>query len=211
MIKFPILLFQIILFLSLHGKNTFAFFNYTLSILNDTPITEDLGYSLLYEGESCCQGTFDSLLNWYGIYETEKGDSLLKIQMFHDTVTGFDGHPWNRIYTNQSQIRQAKYLLGSRFPLTEKLLNTGTDPYSHRGFLFPGQRTNVYSVLRPGISGDCVTLIATGTVKSIGYCPELENYKLMISNTQSYEIIQDLTGEFDFKGRMWNVRIKMVW
>lgn len=200
MIKLQNLIVQIILLLLFFSELNFDFPEYNDTTFRWSSRTEDFGYSLLYEGESCCQTRFDSLLNWYGIYETSKGDSLLTVQMFQDTITGYDGHLWNKIYTDQSRVRHAKYLLGSKFALKEKLLNSGANSFPHRGFLFPGQRANVYSILRPGISGDCVTLIATGTVKSIGYCPEIENYRIMISNTQTYEIIQDLTNEFDFKG-----------
>lgn len=209
MIKFQFVIFQIILFISVIGKHKFLFPEYNVSLFISSSKSEDLGYSLLYEGESCCQTTFDSSLNWYGIYETAQGDSMLKVQMFQDTVTGYDGHLWNKIYTDQSRVRQAKYLLGSKFTLNEKLLNSGTNSYPHRGFLFPGQRANVYSILRPGIAAECVTLIATGSVKSIGYCPELENYRIMISNTQTYEILQDLTSEFDFKGECG--MFELVW
>lgn len=209
MIKFQIFILQIILLISFIGNHNFASTEYNALLFTGSSKTEDLGYSLLYEGASCCQTTFDSSLNWYGIYETAIGDSLLQVQMFHDTVTGYDGHLWNKIYTDQSRVRQAKYLLGSKFALREKLLNTGTNSFPHRGFLFPGQRANVYSILSPGIAGECVTLIATGSVKSIGYCPELENYRIMISNTQTYEIIQDLTSEFDFKGECG--MFELVW
>ena len=209
MIKFHIVIVQIIFVLTFIGGFKVAVPECNATSFKCSSITEDLGYSLLYEGESCCQTRFDSSLNWYGIYETAIGDSLIQVQMFHDTVTGYDGHLWNKIYTDQSRVRQAKYLLGSKFALREKLLNAGTNSFPHRGFLFPGQRANVYSILRPGISGDCVTLIATGNVKSIGYCPELENYRIMISNTQTYEIIQDLTSEFNFNSECG--MIELVW
>ena len=200
MIKSYLLFFQVILFVSAFAKNNFIPVQVQLMFEIDSLPNEDMGYSLLYEGESCCQTTFDTSLNWYGIFETSIGDSLIKVQLVLEKIIGYDGHPWNKIVTDQSHSRQSKYILGSKSPLKEKLLNSGTQSMPHYGFLFPGQRANVYSIVKPGISGDCVTLIATGNVKSIGYCPEIENYKLMISNTYSYEIIQDLTTEFDFRG-----------
>ena len=158
--------------------------------------TENAGYSLVIEGDQCCPTLLDSTLYWYGIYETLEGDSLIKVKLSYIKGSRDGKSRFDQILTDQSRKRSSKFLIGSKMELKNRLLNRETMyKFKNDLYLYPGQKTNVCTSLGPGIAGNCVALIATGNVKSVSYCPEIENYKLFLADNRSYEFLQDITIE----------------
>ncbi|MEO7176363.1 MAG: hypothetical protein ABIV51_10685 [Saprospiraceae bacterium] len=163
----------------------------------DSSVDAKTDFRLEFEEINCSCINYDPTLNWYGVYRTNGGDSLLKVEIEIYKMELMENSSIDLLRTNIKD-RESLFLIGSKIPLTERKIGYGTDRHD---FVYPGQSFR----MRGGI-----VLNALGNVKSIGYCPEIENYKLRLSNEGFGGWNQDLTPDFSMVGEckmmylIWN-------
>ena len=153
-------------------------------------------YRILLEGEFCYPIAVDTTLYWYGIYRTNKVDSLVEIKLQPVQQTTDGQFIWSAIQTNRSYTSKANFIVGSRKPLKNKVVSRHEMYSTH--LIYPGMSYSVYGVDTLGNKTSSKTLFAVGNVKQVRHCPIIENYGLLISDS-SYDHPQDLTAYFDYK------------
>jgi hypothetical protein len=165
----------------------------------DSSIEKPKDFRILYEGGFCARMNYDPKLNWYGIYKTAKGDSLIKvnIELRRRNKSDQDAEEVF-VSTNLSGQMKSLFLIGSKTELTQKIVNVY--PTFEPKFLFPGQTLFVYGPPQKTKNSPWLTLNATGTVKDNRYGANLENYRLLLSDSYHDWKTQDLTDDFRFKG-----------
>lgn len=160
-------------------------------------VTETKGeYRILLEGEFCYPITVDTTMHWYGIYRTNKVDSLVEIKLKPVQQTSDGQFTWSSIATDRSHVAKANYIFGSRKALKNKVVSRHEMYSTH--LIYPGMSYSVYGVDTLGKTTNPKTLSAIGNVKQVRHCPIIENYRLLISET-SYDNPQDLTIYFEYE------------
>lgn len=145
---------------------------------------------LMSEGESCSFPNFDPTLYWYGLYKTEDGDSLIKVEIeiskeSLDLRSDFDAGSVF-VKTNLSNRMHSFLLIGSKKPLIERIVSykIGMNPV----FLFPGQSYSIGVFLSKHRTTNNLDFNVIGTVKDYKYGPEYENYQLrLMDNRNNYK------------------------
>lgn len=167
--------------------------------------TESTKFDFVTEAYNFCGDIkdIDPTLLWYGFYpKDEKVGPNLRIKevelnvVMSKTRVGKSGVEFD-IETNQEE--RSIFLLGLNRPLEIKNLNIPDHSeklrYAGRK-IFPGQEF----VLSEGPQS--MKLGATGSVNSSGPCPELKDYKLILTGEKfGAKIPQDITAELLFKGQ----------
>ncbi len=189
-------------------KEAFAFSGYLSfhSLIKENPATGiNTDFRIMSASGGCGDIAYRPDWHWYGIFQTEKGDSLLEVDIEIYADASSDKEHEVKISMNR---HQAYLLIGSKTPLQECYLGNilankdGNFP-SPLGFLYPGQRRDVWVSSQSGHSLT-KTLYATGAVHTIGYCPEFENYQLFLCEDKKGKIphdsCQELMQEFSFTG-----------
>ncbi len=163
--------------------------------------TKDFRFFL--EGDRCALPNYDPYLYWYGIYKTEIGDSLIKVDITirkPQINEGLD-FDWAIIFeTNLSNKRKSKLLIGSKVPLKEKLLNNKSLEESN--FLFPGQEFSLWGGKNETKLFDYLDLTAIGNVSNNIYGPQFDSYGLQLVQKYNNYKYQDISEFFNFIGNM---------
>ncbi len=151
---------------------------------------------LMSEGELCSFPNFDPTLNWYGLYKTESGDSLINVEIEISKESLDQRSDWGRgtifIKTNISERIVAWLLIGSKQPLTEKIVsynNIGMNPL----FLFPGQSQSIGIYLSTYRTTNNIDLNAIGTVSDFKNEPVYENYQLRLTDNRNNYKTQNIS------------------
>jgi hypothetical protein len=165
------------------------------------------GYQLLIEAENCSSEKIDftRYSNWYGIYLTDSGEFLRKINIEYQLYSTPIGNNENSssigdyiFWTDQPE--RAYVIIGSNKELLEHRVSFhGSKFYSHVKDIYPGQRIDLFTTNKlPQRKG--FELSALGCVDSYDFAPEISNYKLQISNAEEKWKPQNISKHVDFKG-----------
>ena len=154
----------------------------------------------------CGIPNYDPELNWYGIIRTEKGDSIIRVNVSLLPLA-LIGNAGNE--AGKSAITN----LWTGQPVNGVILLIGTMQYWEEGicqgpnilepsFLFPGQVFAPYLDKKPFVGREPTPVLsAIGNVmEAAGYCPDIEGYRIRLSRNRKPYNIQDLTPDFEFWG-----------
>ena len=172
-------------------------------------------YQLLIESENCNSENIDftKYSNWYGIYLTDSGDFLRKINIEHQLYSNSIENIENlssvgdyMFWTDQPE--RAYVILGSNKELLEHRVSFhGSKFYSHVKNIYPGQRRDLYTINKLP-QRKSFNLSALGCVDRYDFVPEISNYKLQISNTEDTWKPQIISKYVDFKGETELIDLK---
>ncbi|MGB0177300.1 MAG: hypothetical protein ACPF9D_09040, partial [Owenweeksia sp.] len=171
----------------------------------EEPVSREISYSLLTETYNYCGDVkgIDPGLLWYGIYPRDEnnGGTTYRIRevevnvMLSKQKVGkgleFD------VLTDLEE--RSIFLIGVNqpLPLRENNMDDNSDLLRMNGRrIYPGQQWE----LTEGPTN--MKLSATGSVESTGPCPDLKNYKLILSGTKYFlPVKQDITEELTENGQ----------
>jgi len=149
----------------------------------DTNVNKEKNFRILIEGSTCGYPNYDPTLLWYGVYRTDKTDSLVRIEInIEKQLIEVEDY---YLTTNRSNKQKSVFLIGSIVPLKEHVANYNFLIEDNSYFLFPGQRKEIYyqDGSQTSYRIKSFELYATGTATGIKYhYPVLENYRLHLTN-----------------------------
>ena len=132
---------------------------------------------------------FDKSPNWYGVYSTSQGEFLRKVEV-------------EKAEANQQEDKLI-FMLGTTEQLEEKgVSQLGKDYFQQSHIYYPGQTTSIYTT-----QGIPLEMKVTGNVKSINYCPEIEDLKYIISTNGVDPKEQNLYPSIEYQGECGLVSI----
>ena len=187
-------------FLEYQGTEGYAFDAFLLHVdYYDTLHSATKNYRFSMEFGNCSDINFDPNLHWFGVYRMDGFDTIMHVNIEvvnpnARVVRGYDdGNDWV-LRTQYSDSMNAMFLIGFK--------NSVAAASEHRGqhepsWMYPGQTQYVNTRNAKRVNGKhSFELIAAGTVKKVQYCPELENYRIFITDDRykghEQEILPDL-------------------
>jgi len=192
------------------GTDGYMFGGYLLEV--DTAHSRYKDVRIMQERSSCSQVNYDPALNWYGVYRMDGFDTIMRVEI--DVTRGNiaiiekTGEDGLSVRTNHSDSLWSLFLIGSKTPLVESSVRNGR----HEGkWMFPGQSQDVFVLggrRNPMYSKPIprdqrpprISLIALGAVTDVDYCPQMEDYRLILKSDQVNPIRQNITELIKFKG-----------
>ncbi len=168
-------------------------------------VDKKVEYSLLTETYNYCGDVkgIDPGLLWYGIYprDENKGGTTYRVKQVEVNVMlskqkvgkglEFD------VLTDEEERSIFLIGLNQPLPLQENQIDDNSDVLRMNGRkIFPGQQWDLTD------APTHMKLAATGSVESTGPCPDLRNYKLILSGTKYFlPVKQDITEELKENGQ----------
>jgi hypothetical protein len=161
-------------------KEGFVFDGYLADI--DSTFDKPLDYRMMQEGARCACLNYDPSLHWYGIYHTNSGDSLKKIDIeIRKPTQGPDYIPWI-IIIETDQRQPSLFLIGSRKKLKEGMIGYWSN--KEGTVIYPGQRFPQYANITLPDTVNTWFINATGIVTEVQDFPVFEKYCLKLSEHQ---------------------------
>ncbi len=186
------------------GTVGYIFDGFAIAI--DTNVNKEKNYRILIEGGICGYPNYDPTLFWYGVYRTDKTDSLIRVEINIEKPLTIEQEDFI-LTTNRSYKQESIVLIGSSVPLKEKVANYYFGDEGNTNYLYPGQRKNIFcnDGSLSSSKNKNFDLFATGTATGIEYHnPVFENYGLHLTNKhihnwdeESILINQDISKSFD--------------
>lgn len=191
--------------LEFQGTEGYAFDAFLLHVdYHDTlhSIAKDFRFSMEHGG--CSDINFDPKLHWFGVYRMDGVDSIMPVDIEvvkpgSRLVQDYDvGNDWI-LRTHHSDSMRALFLIGFKNPVSA----ASEHRWQHvPSIMYPGQTQHVNSLRARGKAGKHgFELIAAGTVKKVQYCPELENYRMFITNDRYNGHEQDILPDMTYLGQ----------
>lgn len=128
--------------------------------------------------DNCAENAkIDSSLYWYGVYLTDSGEysKLIKAKVLYEKER-------QRLYTisNQTDIHgNAIFYIGLRNKIPEKRVSFLGKDFSRKN-LYPGE---IHTLYTRGNVNHSIELFSLGNVKDYDYCPIIEGYQLILTNS----------------------------
>jgi hypothetical protein len=182
--------------LEYQGTEGYAFDAFLLHVGHyDTLHIATKDYRFSMEFGNCSDINFDPNLHWFGVYRMDGFDTIMpvNIEVVNPNariVRGYDdGNDWV-LRTQYSDSMNALFLIGFKNPVAAASEHRGQHELS---WLYPGQIQHVNTRNAKRVNGKhSFELIAAGTVKKVQYCPELENYRMFITDDRYNGHEQDM-------------------
>lgn len=172
---------------------------------SDSTVEKQKEFRFMREGFICSLANFDPELNWYGLFETKSGDSLIKVDVVI-RKPNLDDHlelPTSIICeTNLSHSIKSKFLIGARNPLREGMVNCQSLEESI--FLYPGQTHSLFGGRNEEVFFNSIKIGAIGNVIENIQVPRIENYGLQLVDPYNGYKSQDITEFFTYQGNYLN-------
>jgi len=172
----------------------------------DTILLKNKDIRILVENIFCAPPNFDPKLNWYGLYEHGKIDTLIKVDVTIRRITiNEEGKLENNdIIIETNNNKQAILLIGTKDTLTEKIAFWNNKVVHKSDFLYPGEIFRIQGYHRT------FELNAIGTVKdNIDCYKKFADYRLLLSERigKSYPT-QDLMKDITYRGECTSLELK---
>lgn len=195
-----------------NGTEGYMFGGYLVQV--DSTHSRYKDVRIMGERSYCSQVNYDPALNWYGVYRMDGFDTIMRVEIEisllgeAETMSETGGVGGISVRTNHSDSLWALFLIGSKIPLFESSVRNGR----HEGkWIFPGQsqdvfvlggrRNPMYSTLIPRDQRPPrISLIALGSVTDVDYCPQMEDYRLILKSDQANSFRQNITDHLRFTG-----------
>lgn len=149
-------------------------------------------YSFLLEAYNFCGAVedIDPGILWYGFYPAnqDQGETDMKVQPVELEIVLSKSRSSKGLEFDIRTDREERslFLIGSTRPLdiaSMDLEDRSTLMRYSNQKVFPGQQINI------GTAETAASISATGGISSTGDCPELDNYKLMVTTNESLDIM----------------------
>ena len=168
---------------------------------SDSTVDKQKNFRFFREGYLCSLANYDPVLNWYGLYESEFGDSLVRVEIVIRKPTLDDRLELPTFIiceTNLSSKKTSKFLIGSKKPLEEGLVNNRS--LKESVFLYPGQEYNLSGGNKKLFFFNTIKIGAIGNVTENIQYPRIENYGFQLVDQHNGYKSQDITGFFTYQG-----------
>lgn len=173
-------------------------------------------FQILIElSESCGEESinFEDYPNWYGIYLTDTGEFIRKINIEYQLMTEQKKDIENLCYLGKNvfwtdQKERAYILLGTNIEIKDHRASYhGREFFNHTNLIYPGQRRTMYTFNRLP-QRKSFELSALGCVDSYDFAPIFSDYVLQLSTQEGKLKSQNISKHVDFKGETDMIDLK---
>jgi hypothetical protein len=173
-------------------------------------------FQLLLElSESCGEESinFEDYPNWYGIYLTDTGEYIKKINIEYHLMTEPEEDIKNISYIGKNifwtnQQERAYIIIGTNIDIKDHRASYhGREFFNHTNLIYPGQRKTLYTFNRLP-QRKSFELSAIGCVDSYDFSPIFSDYTLQISNKEEKWKSQNISKHVDFRGETDMIDLK---